>query len=402
MAHLIDSTRNEMESKHNFFGSRREYEYVLKHYLNEGGTQEDFDHAISRSSTIYVENLSFYTREEQIYELFEKCGEIKRVIMGLNRYKKTPCGFCFVEFYHRSDAEDCVKYCKGCKLNNRALKIAIDTGFVEGRQYGRGKDGGMKRDDYQKSLKRRGGGRGGRGGGLGGRGTSGSLRSGDRSPPSLSGGLMEDEDDGFYNKERDHYYNNMKDNREPQSGPTRRSTGSIGGVDNDISPPHPSSSYASSNTSSRNYPPNNNTTSRDGRDGSGSSGKVSPPRRYNQYRYQPYYPPPPPSHHNSYNQYGRVQPPPSSNNNNKSGPYNNYGPPPPRGGRGNDYGYYGRPSNNSYGATYGRTNNDNNSNPKPPPSNNNNMDGSGSKHNVYDYPPPSRNREYGPRNPNNY
>ena len=26
------------------------------------------------------------------------CGEVKRVIMGLDRMKKTPCGFCFVEY----------------------------------------------------------------------------------------------------------------------------------------------------------------------------------------------------------------------------------------------------------------------------------------------------------------
>jgi nuclear cap-binding protein subunit 2 len=45
-----------------------------------------------------VGNLSFYTSEDQIYELFSMCGEVKRVIMGLDRVKKTPCGFCFVEY----------------------------------------------------------------------------------------------------------------------------------------------------------------------------------------------------------------------------------------------------------------------------------------------------------------
>ena len=38
---------------------------------------------------------------EQVYELFSRSGELKRVIMGLDRYTKTPCGFCFVEFHHR-------------------------------------------------------------------------------------------------------------------------------------------------------------------------------------------------------------------------------------------------------------------------------------------------------------
>jgi nuclear cap-binding protein subunit 2 len=58
----------------------------------------DFDsNKLKASSTLYVGNLSFYTTETQIYELFSRCGDIKRIIMGLNKNTKTPCGFCFVE-----------------------------------------------------------------------------------------------------------------------------------------------------------------------------------------------------------------------------------------------------------------------------------------------------------------
>ncbi|MBE3044678.1 nuclear cap-binding protein subunit 2, partial [Candidatus Bathyarchaeota archaeon] len=53
---------------------------------------------------------SFYTTEEQVYELFSKVGEIKRLVMGLDRFAKTPCGFCFVEYYTHQDALDCMKY----------------------------------------------------------------------------------------------------------------------------------------------------------------------------------------------------------------------------------------------------------------------------------------------------
>jgi nuclear cap-binding protein subunit 2 len=52
---------------------------------------------LRNTTTLYVGNLSFYTTEEQIYELFSKCGDVKKVIMGLDKYKKTPCGFCFIE-----------------------------------------------------------------------------------------------------------------------------------------------------------------------------------------------------------------------------------------------------------------------------------------------------------------
>ena len=60
---------------------------------------ESYAEKLEQSTTLYVGNLSFYTQEEQIYELFSYCGEVKRVIMGLHRYNRTPCGFCFVEFY---------------------------------------------------------------------------------------------------------------------------------------------------------------------------------------------------------------------------------------------------------------------------------------------------------------
>jgi len=67
------------------------------HHLYKG-THEEYLEALKKSSTLYVGNLSFYTTEEQIWELFSKVGEVKRIIMGLNRRDKTPCGFCFVEF----------------------------------------------------------------------------------------------------------------------------------------------------------------------------------------------------------------------------------------------------------------------------------------------------------------
>ena len=65
-----------------------------------------------------------------------RCGEIKRLIMGLDRYHKTPCGFCFVEYYNHQDALDCMKYIGGTKLDERIIRTDLDPGFQEGRQYG--------------------------------------------------------------------------------------------------------------------------------------------------------------------------------------------------------------------------------------------------------------------------
>jgi RNA recognition motif-containing protein len=56
--------------------------------------------------------------------------------MGLDRFQKTPCGFCFVEYYTHQDALDCMKYIGGTKLDERIIRTDLDEGFAEGRQYG--------------------------------------------------------------------------------------------------------------------------------------------------------------------------------------------------------------------------------------------------------------------------
>ncbi|KAK8655292.1 hypothetical protein V6N13_107875 [Hibiscus sabdariffa] len=113
------------------------------------GTQEEFEQALLNSTTVYIGNMSFYTTEEQVYELFSRAGEIKKIIMGLDKNSKTPCGFCFVLYYSREDAEDAVKYISGTILDDRPIRVDFDWGFVEGRQWGRGRSGGQVRDEYR-------------------------------------------------------------------------------------------------------------------------------------------------------------------------------------------------------------------------------------------------------------
>lgn len=63
--------------------------------------------------------------------------------MGLDRNTKTPCGFCFVIYHTRAHALAAVRYLNGTKLDNRQLRVDIDPGFEEGRQFGRGRSGGQ-------------------------------------------------------------------------------------------------------------------------------------------------------------------------------------------------------------------------------------------------------------------
>ncbi|KAJ1359818.1 Nuclear cap-binding protein subunit 2 [Parelaphostrongylus tenuis] len=116
------------------------------------GTLKEQDLALRTSTTLYVGNLSFYTSEDQLYELFNRAGEVKRVVMGLDRFKKSPCGFCFVIYYTRADTENAVRFLNRTMLDGRMIRVDYDAGFVEGRQYGRGKHGGQVRDEYREQY----------------------------------------------------------------------------------------------------------------------------------------------------------------------------------------------------------------------------------------------------------
>eukprot|EP00470_Lotharella_oceanica_P005272 CAMPEP_0170167832 /NCGR_PEP_ID=MMETSP0040_2-20121228/1115_1 /TAXON_ID=641309 /ORGANISM="Lotharella oceanica, Strain CCMP622" /LENGTH=191 /DNA_ID=CAMNT_0010405963 /DNA_START=17 /DNA_END=592 /DNA_ORIENTATION=- len=111
------------------------------------GSQEDMIRLKSISTTTYVGNIAYTTREEQIFELFGKVGLVKRVVMGVDRRNKTPCGFCFVEFFERKDCMTAIECLTGSKLDGQIIRCEIDHGFENGRQFGRGKGGGQVRHE---------------------------------------------------------------------------------------------------------------------------------------------------------------------------------------------------------------------------------------------------------------
>uniref|UniRef100_H2VCN1 Nuclear cap-binding protein subunit 2 n=1 Tax=Takifugu rubripes TaxID=31033 RepID=H2VCN1_TAKRU len=117
-------------------------QYRDQHFKGKCSEQEKL---LKSTHTLYVGNLSFYTTEEQVHELFSKSGDVKRIIIGLDKVKKTACGFCFVEYYTRAGAENAMRFINGTRLDDRIIRTDWDAGFKEGRQYGRGKSGGQVR-----------------------------------------------------------------------------------------------------------------------------------------------------------------------------------------------------------------------------------------------------------------
>lgn len=51
-----------------------------------------------------------------------------------------------------------MRYISGTKLDERVIRCDLDPGYIEGRQFGRGKSGGQVRDEYREEYD---GGRGG-------------------------------------------------------------------------------------------------------------------------------------------------------------------------------------------------------------------------------------------------
>lgn len=62
---------------------------------------------------------------------------------GIDGSDRTPCGFCFVEYYTHAEALACMRYISGTKLDERIVRCDLDLGYKEGRQFGRGKTGGQ-------------------------------------------------------------------------------------------------------------------------------------------------------------------------------------------------------------------------------------------------------------------
>jgi len=94
-------------------------------------------------------------REEKIWEFFTRIGEIRRIITGINRIDLSQCGFCFIEFCTSNFSVHCFKNLNGVRFYSRFLRIDLDEGFYNGRQFGRGKRGGQLIEEFEQFNKKK-------------------------------------------------------------------------------------------------------------------------------------------------------------------------------------------------------------------------------------------------------
>lgn len=135
---------------HLFHAIGHEYSYFDK----KNYSRDDWIAKISKSTTVYVGNLSFFTTEEIIDETFSLCGPIKAIYMGLNHQTMQPCGFCFVQFYRHSDALTAVTFLNRSYCDGREIRVDWDSGedISGSRRYGRGNTGFQWRDELRNQV----------------------------------------------------------------------------------------------------------------------------------------------------------------------------------------------------------------------------------------------------------
>lgn len=92
------------------------------------------------SKKIYVGNLTYTAREDDVRELFEKFGEIESVKLIMDNMTGRPKGFGFVEMTSDEEADKAIAALNGSAFMERTLNVS------EARpQTGRGKDTGRSR-----------------------------------------------------------------------------------------------------------------------------------------------------------------------------------------------------------------------------------------------------------------
>ena len=109
----------------------------------------EYHRVLQESATCYIGNLSFYTTETQLWAAFSRFGAVERIVMGLDRNARTPCGFAFVIYAQKQGADMAVSWLNGTTLDERPIRVDKDHGFREGRQFGRGHSGGQVRDEHR-------------------------------------------------------------------------------------------------------------------------------------------------------------------------------------------------------------------------------------------------------------
>lgn len=77
----------------------------------------------NRGNNLYIANLSYQTREDDLQELFAKYGKIKHCKVIRDPVSKESRGFGFVTFEEAGDAQEAIKQLNNTEVSGRKLHI---------------------------------------------------------------------------------------------------------------------------------------------------------------------------------------------------------------------------------------------------------------------------------------
>ena len=73
--------------------------------------------------SIYVGNLSYSAKEEDLDGVFSEYGKVKRITMPTDRETGRPRGFAFVEMEDEADEEKAIEALDGAEWMGRELRV---------------------------------------------------------------------------------------------------------------------------------------------------------------------------------------------------------------------------------------------------------------------------------------
>ena len=113
------------------------------------------------NASLYIRNLAYRTREDDLRHMFEKYGHVKDVYIPLDYHTKQPRGFAYVQFEDIRDAEDAIYYEDRPHMHGRDLEVQFaegdrkTPGAMRGRESGGGYGGGRRRSPSPRRRPRR-------------------------------------------------------------------------------------------------------------------------------------------------------------------------------------------------------------------------------------------------------
>ncbi|MDJ0582048.1 RNA-binding protein [Crocosphaera sp.] len=73
--------------------------------------------------SIYVGNLSYEVREEDLKEVFKEYGSVKRVHVPTDKETGRPRGFAFVELETKAEESSAIETLDGAEWMGRTMKV---------------------------------------------------------------------------------------------------------------------------------------------------------------------------------------------------------------------------------------------------------------------------------------